>query len=277
MLHKHESLLIVHAEPPAKSTAAWTAARMRAAIPAVLGPTGKYLPPAQARAAEKAVAAKNPAPKSTGRLFFSYNGLDYSCSAATVFDKKLKKKKNNIATAGHCVHHGAGEGWHTNFAYVPKYRDGKAPLGIWTAAWSVAYKAWTNNSNVYRDQAMIRLAKLGGKTITDATEKNFAEYAAKKRQRKVKVVGWPAEAPYTGERVVFCKGPTKRRGTSSDAIIKCPMNGGASGGPWFKKMLSKNRGVIMAVTSRRTTTGTPKLMATPLPKTYRAMFKVKPT
>lgn len=272
--------IAVHVEPvAAKAALAWTPQRMRAAVPAVLDPEGHYLAPAQAEAAARAASKasrRNRAPKSTGRLFFSYDGADYSCSAATVFDPTLRHKASYIATAGHCLHHGAGGDWHSDFAYVPKYRDGKAPLGVWTAKWVLAYRAWTVASDVSRDQGMIRLRKVQGQPVTEATAANIVEYSAKRRQRRVRVVGWPAQPPYSGEQVRFCTGPTTRRGHTSDARIECAMNGGASGGPWFSSMLGRNRGTIMAVTSRRTTGGTPRLLATPFPRSYREMFKTKP-
>ena len=52
------------------------------------------------------------------------------------------------------------------------------------------------------------------------------------------------------------------------------MNGGASGGPWLlKKRRKANTGIIWAVTSRRTTSGTKYLLARPLPKAIWTMVR----
>jgi hypothetical protein len=52
----------------------------------------------------------------------------------------------------------------------------------------------------------------------------------------------------------------------------CSMNGGASGGPWLKDRIDANLGYVFAVTSRRTTSGTPTLLSTPNTADVKTMF-----
>jgi len=83
--------------------------------------------------------------------------------------------------------------------------------------------------------------------------------------------GWPAEPPYNGEVPYYCDGTTYAWG-GSDAALTCSMNGGASGGPWLKDRIDANLGYVFAVTSRRTTSGTPTLLSTPNTADVKTMF-----
>ena len=40
--------------------------------------------------------------------------------------------RDTVLTAGHCVNDGPGA-FHTNWMFVPGYRDGARPYGTWTA------------------------------------------------------------------------------------------------------------------------------------------------
>ncbi|MGO4475908.1 serine protease [Massilia sp. 2TAF26] len=63
-----------------------------------------------------------------GTLFFSIDGQPYLCSASVI-------QHRIVATAGHCVHSGTSSGFHSNWLFVPAFRDGTAPLLTWN--WSV--------------------------------------------------------------------------------------------------------------------------------------------
>jgi len=90
-------------------------------------------------------------------------------------------------------------------------------------------------------------------------------------QPSTRIWGWPAEPPYNGEIPYYCGGTTYVWG-GSDAALSCSMNGGASGGPWLKDHIDANLGSVFAVTSRRTTSGTPTLLSTPNTPEVLAMF-----
>ena len=64
-----------------------------------------------------------------GKLFFSINGSPFVCSASVI-------QHRIVATAGHCIHSGTSQGFHSNWMFVPAYRDGTAPLLAWN--WTVA-------------------------------------------------------------------------------------------------------------------------------------------
>ncbi|MFE1177162.1 trypsin-like serine peptidase, partial [Streptomyces sp. NPDC058773] len=133
----------------------WTAERMRAAAPLDLAtPTQRSAPtavprsgaplkvaPTLPRLPETAQTLPGALPqaggpwtgggtvvKTTGRVFFTYQGRNASCSG----DAVTSGNKSTVITAGHCVKlQGA---WHTNWTFVPGYHDGQAPYGKWPAA-----------------------------------------------------------------------------------------------------------------------------------------------
>lgn len=268
-------------ESPTAATSAralrdyWTPARMDAAVPVdrLLGLSGPDRT-ATTTAARKRVHV----PTSVGKLFFTTSAGDASCSAAAI----RTRKKNQVITAGHCVHTGPdGIGllgqpeWFRNWVFVPKYRRGRHPLGRWSSTKAYAFRAWVRNGRFTRDQAIIKFAKHNGHKLVPRVGGNRVHVASGVRHRGVRIWGWPAEGRYNGEVAVHCDGRTTRRGRSPDMKMRCPMNGGASGGPWLqKKGRHRNTGVIIAVTSRRTVHQKPRyLLAVPLPRAVRSMIR----
>lgn len=70
--------------------------------------------------------------RATGKLWFQKvvgSASWFVCSASMV-------KPGIVATAGHCVSSGTGQ-WYGNFQFVPGYRSGIAPYGVWTS-WATA-------------------------------------------------------------------------------------------------------------------------------------------
>ena len=164
-----------------------------------------------------------------GKIFFRQGGGNFVCSGAVV-------KSNEIWTAGHCVHPGNGDpnGWSTDVVFVPQYRDGSAPCGQWNVTDVMASSDWFFNGQfgggLDRDYAkgLVSNPNTGCTGIL-----GFAFNQSYSQQYLS--VGYPAQSPYTGERMIFCNEPLLRTDTGSPRTygISCPMNGGASGGPFI--------------------------------------------
>ncbi|NEE06342.1 peptidase [Streptomyces sp. SID7499] len=165
--------------------------------------------------------------KTAGRVFFSYQGRTASCSGNAV----TSANKSTVITAGHCVKlEGA---WHTNWVFVPGYHDGQRPYGTWTAAKTLSTPQWTASEDINYDIGAAVVAPLDGQKLTDVvggqglafnTGYNKAMYS----------FGFPAAAPYYGEKFIYCSGTTTRDFLlSKDHGLTCNMTGGSSGGPWF--------------------------------------------
>lgn len=165
--------------------------------------------------------------KTAGRVFFSYQGRTASCSGNAV----TSANKSTVITAGHCVKmEGA---WHTNWVFVPGYHDGQRPYGTWAASKTLSTPQWTASEDINYDIGAAVVAPLDGKKLTDVvggqglafnTGYNKAMYS----------FGFPAAAPYNGEKFIYCSGTTTRDFLlSNDHGLTCNMTGGSSGGPWF--------------------------------------------
>jgi V8-like Glu-specific endopeptidase len=256
------------------ATGYWTAEKLRNAIPADL-PAGT--PSKQGSSTASGIASEPVAPKShklandavpstAGKLFFTDNGLNYVCSASTINNNY----KNLIITAGHCVHSGAGGAWHSNIVFAPAYYNGQSGYGLWNWSQARTFNSWINNSDFTHDQAFVTLQQRNGANLIDAVGGNGLVWGNGQNQPGTRIWGWPAEPPYNGEVPYYCDGDTYAWG--SDAALTCSMNGGASGGPWLKDRIDANLGYVFAVTSRRTTSGTPTLLSTPNTPDVKTMF-----
>src|SRR2546422_837644 len=97
--------------PTSSDTTSWSRERFLRAHP----PTGT--PTAEPTARGKRV----------GALFSHDIKGDHFCTASAVDSPN----RNLIITAAHCVHSGEGGGYLSDLVFVPGYRNGNAPYGIW--------------------------------------------------------------------------------------------------------------------------------------------------
>jgi V8-like Glu-specific endopeptidase len=259
------------------ATGYWTAEKLRTAIPADL-PTGATATTPAKQGTSSGVASKPVAPlgqhkeadavpSTAGKLFFTDNGLNYVCSASTINNNY----KNLIITAGHCVHSGQGGAWHSNIVFAPAYYNGQSGYGLWNWSGARTFTSWISSSDFSHDQAFVTLQQRNGANLVDTVGGNGLVWGNSTTQPNTRIWGWPAEPPYNGEVPYYCDGSTYAWG-GTDAALTCSMNGGASGGPWLKDRVDANLGYVFAVTSRRTTSGTPTLLSTPNTADVKTMF-----
>jgi hypothetical protein len=213
----------------------WTPARMEAAKPAdkVIGAGGQ----------QRAAAAPLPwtshevsgsyttAPTSThGKVFFTLGGVDYVCSGTAL----LSGNKSVVWTAGHCTNEGPGD-FATNWEFVPAYKDGTAPLGVYVARDLYTTSAWANSGDSSYDLGAAVVGTSGGSSLTDVTGgRGIAfNYA---RNQAYHSYGYPAAPPFTGERLWVCDSQWQANDNSLNPpsmAIGCDMTGGSSGGGWI--------------------------------------------
>jgi len=181
--------------------------------------------------------ATNEAPvTTTGRVFFTtHNGEDWSCSASTV----NSAGRDSVITAGHCVYGSLGgevpgEGWHTNWIFVPGYNNGYAPYGVWTAKELWVPTAYYDNQDEGDDIGGVVIntnaygqhivSVLGGQGMAWNYSDNQFVYD----------LGYPAESPFNGSTLEYCTGSEFNwTGISSTMGLPCNFTGGSSGGPWL--------------------------------------------
>lgn len=214
--------------------------------------------PVTAKAATAPYHQSNPA---SGKVFFDGPEGSMVCSATVVKDPAHPGKSNMVWTAGHCVHAGKAGGWYRNIAFVPSYnnkgksaaalkgapREEVAPYGVWWSDWAQTSDQWiatggpTGGAGAPYDFAVLHVTpeKGGGKsleeTVGTALPVEFNAPAATKIA-KMTATGYPAAAPFDGQKTFQCAGkPGRLSLNATDPTmyrIGCTMTGGSSGGGW---------------------------------------------
>ncbi|SER96694.1 hypothetical protein SAMN04487983_102649 [Streptomyces sp. yr375] len=197
-----------------------------------------------------------------GKVFFDSPEGTMVCSATVVQDPAHPGKSNLVWTAGHCVHAGKGGGWYRNIAFVPSYNDQglsaeqlqtatkeqAAPYGVWWGDWTKTSDQWiaqggeTGGDGASYDYAVIHVTPEDGgsgksleETVGSALPVDFNAPAVPKVS-SITATGYPAAAPYDGQKLYQCQDKPGRFSLSSaDPTmyrIGCTMTGGSSGGGW---------------------------------------------
>jgi V8-like Glu-specific endopeptidase len=165
---------------------------------------------------------------SVGRVFFTYQGRDASCSGNAV----TSTNASVVMTAGHCIK--LDGAYHTNWTFVPGYHNGTAPYGTWTAAQVFVTPQWHSSENMNYDIGAAVVNPLNGQRLTDVVGGQGVAFN-QSRGVAMYAFGYPAASPYDGSQLIYCSGNTFNDPLFSTAIgMNCNMTGGSSGGPWFR-------------------------------------------
>lgn len=212
----------------------WTSARMRAAKPAPLAKPGGGAvtsKPAKAGSATEIPAPYTVFPTSTnGKVYFTDSGVNYVCSGTAI----SSSNQSVVWTAGHCVNEGPGS-YHTNWAFVPAYRDGVRPYGTWPASTLLTTTQWRTAGNFSYDLGAAIVSPAAGTTLTATIGGGRALAFNGARSQTYNSYGYPAASPFNGLRLWMCASPlyTSDPNTAPQTMgIQCNMTGGSSGGGW---------------------------------------------
>ncbi len=174
-------------------------------------------------------SATSPPATTSGRIFFTGNdGLGYSCSGSTV----NSNGKNLVFTAGHCVHPGGSGTWFSNWVFVPRYTNGSAPYGTWSARQLWSWTTWTQGGDRRYDIGVAVMNTRFGQHIVNVVGGQGIEWNYPLEQY-VYQFGYPARSPFNGGTLQYCSGWTYNDGGNEG--INCNMTEGASGGPWLAR------------------------------------------
>jgi hypothetical protein len=194
-------------------------------------------------------AAYTSYPYSThGKVFFRdpSTGYNYVCSGTAA----ASANRSVVWTAGHCLHGGGSNGkWMTNWVFVPAYRDGDKPLGMWTATQLFAPSGWVEKGDFGFDLGAAVVAPNGnGVPLADVAGTRGIAFNQLVAQLYV-AYGYPAASPFTGGRLHYCQGvgnsdPYYKGSGPKPIAIGCNMTGGSSGGGWVN-----DGGVLLSVNS----------------------------
>ncbi|MFD5265151.1 trypsin-like peptidase domain-containing protein [Streptomyces sp. NPDC058335] len=143
------------------------------------------------------------------------------CTASVV----RSPHRDLLVTAAHCL---AGQG---ALVFVPGYRDGKAPYGVWTVARDFLPDGWADGRDEDSDVAFAVVGERGGnggKRVEDVVGGNRFVTRTDVGATAVTVTGYPdsRETPLTCTNRPRPHSRTQQR-------IDCPgLSGGTSGSPW---------------------------------------------
>jgi V8-like Glu-specific endopeptidase len=181
-----------------------------------------------------------------GKLFFTLGAGDFVCSASVVH-------RNTIATAGHCVADGNGNGA-SNFLFCPSYFRGTGSgsphpsLGCWGGVLAFTSGNWFVNGAVDRDYACIVTSPSNsttGSPVGNVTGWTGRAWNFPSRQATFSL-GYPAAPPFPGYHIIAVVSTEwyEQDMYASDGqvskYIGNDMTGGSSGGPWWLNMVHPN-------------------------------------
>lgn len=181
----------------------------------------------------------------SGKLFFNVGASTFVCSASLI-------KRGLVVTAAHCVANFGMNQFYTNWRFVPGYRSGSAPFGVWTAQTAIVLTSYFNGTDpcaiagivCRNDVAVLRLnsqlnTPYPGAAAFPGTATGFYGFG-------VNGFGFTASGlthiTQIGYPVCLDNGQLMERNDSqgfrsaanqNNTIIGSLMCGGSSGGPWI--------------------------------------------
>ena len=172
--------------------------------------------------------------RTVGKIFFTQNGIDSTCSGASV----AGGPRHIVFTAGHCLNDGAGT-FSTKVVFVPAFRNGARPFGTFAARSKWVMGAWGQTGDLTYDYGAFDVGpNAAGRTLGKAVGKLGFMWDAP-RDLHWSAFGYPAETPFTGQTMQVCHASRAvddvgDTGIGPDPLgIGCDQTGGSSGGPWI--------------------------------------------
>ena len=176
--------------------------------------------------------------RASGKLFFKIGTASYICSASLL-------KRGIVVTAAHCIVDFGKKQAYANWQFIPGYRNGIAPFGVWTASRVNvlgSYYAGTDSCAISgvvctNDVAQIQLVPQNG--AYPGTSTGWYGYAyngwgfTPSGLTHITQIGYPAgldSAAYMERNDSY---GYKSPANSNNTIIGSLMDGGSSGGPWI--------------------------------------------
>ncbi|WP_030458583.1 serine protease [Kitasatospora sp. NRRL B-11411] len=184
-------------------------------------------------------AAPTPLNSRVGAVFAHGPDGDHFCTASVVDSPG----RNLVLTAAHCLVEPRTGRTRTDLVFVPGYRDGDTPSGVWPVDAVTVDPSWRSSGNQDLDVAFATVQPQNGQQVQEVLGANRLGtdpgYAL-----TVKVTGYPSSAdqPITCSNTTTEQSPTQLR-------IDCPgYTGGTSGSPWVTRLDPTTRtGTVVGV------------------------------
>ncbi len=173
-----------------------------------------------------------------GALFTHNSDGDHFCTASVVDSAG----QNLIITAAHCVYDPI-TGQSSDLVFIPGYRNGEAPNGVWPLVSVTVDQSWKDSGNPDLDVAFAIVQPQNGKQVQQVLGANTLGIN-KGFQLPVRVTGYPS----SGDVPITCSNNTTAQ-SSTQLRIDCPdYTGGTSGSPWITDLNPATRsGTVVGV------------------------------
>jgi V8-like Glu-specific endopeptidase len=209
----------------------WSRSRLRGATPFL--PGGRRVTRQRGQSHPTLVALR------VGALFVRDGQDDHFCTASVV----ASPGKDLLITAAHCIDTGKGGGYRQDIVFIPGYRDGVAPFGIWTPRRLLVAPQWSSDSDPSLDVGFVVLEPHDGKNIEDVLGANRLELDPP-YQQLVRVTGYPD----SGDAPITCLNWSSRWSATQLRFECGGYADGTSGSPWVTNFDPRTRtGTIVGV------------------------------
>jgi V8-like Glu-specific endopeptidase len=147
-----------------------------------------------------------------------------------------------VFTAAHCIHSGGRRGRWIDFrwVFVPGYRYGQRPFGVFPAKWIDTTRQWRTSGSENFDVGAAVVSRNGRGQLLAKTVGGTGIAWGLKQKQIFDVHGYPAAPPFDGETQRLCtQTPFLGHDPRSflmpgplNLAVDCNVTGGASGGGW---------------------------------------------
>lgn len=213
----------------------WTRSRLLHARPWGEGPVTPEVTPT-ARTREATLQASR-----VGALFVQGNTStgNHFCTASVVDSPG----SDLLITAAHCISGGKNGGYQKNIVFIPGYRDGTTPFGIWTVRKLLVAPQWQKSSDPDYDVGFVTLNSDNGKNIEDILGANKLSFDPGYRNL-VRVTGYPDSV----NEPVACRNWTSQQSPTQLRFNCAGFYDGTSGSPFVTHFDPQTRtGTIIGV------------------------------
>lgn len=229
-----------HPHPLPGAAAYWDRARLLGALPFLPGHgRGHGRVPLPGQSASPRTAGTRAALR-VGALFEHSAAGNHFCTASVV----SSPGEDLLVTAAHCLNGGKGSGgYNSDIVFIPDYRDGGEPFGVWTPAKLLVAPQWADESDPDYDVGFVVLQPRDGENIQQVLGANRIG-ADQGYQYLVHVTGYPD----SGNTPITCVNWTSRFSGTQLRFECADYTGGTSGSPWVTKFSAGPRtGTIVGV------------------------------
>jgi V8-like Glu-specific endopeptidase len=211
----------------------WNRSRLMNARPLRAGHRAVPLP-GQTPDAHTAMAALQ-----VGALFEHDASGGHFCTASVV----ASPGEDLLVTAAHCISNGDGSGYKQDIVFIPGYRNGAAPYGVWTPERLLVAPQWAYSADPDFDVGFIVLQPHDGENIQQVLGANQFGHDTG-YQYLVRVTGYPS----SGGAPIACVNWTSRQSATQLEFNCGGYTGGTSGSPWVTGFDPRTRtGTIVGV------------------------------